>query len=423
MKKFNLLAFLVLLIVSCQKDDAVFVPQCEIPENLSAININYNSATLTWEGNLSGASETSSFVIEYGLSGFVLGTGTTVNATVETLTLFNLLPNTAYDFYVQKICSINNTSILSDVGSFTTLAPPVIAEFRQNLSELNLFQGDLDDLQPSVYTFEYYLNTALYTDYALKQRIVALPSGASMTYLNDGLPDFPENTVIAKTFYYNIDDRNVSLGKKIIETRVMIKLNGTWEFGDYVWNENQTDAILENNGSVVPIAWIDSDGNNRNVDYEIPSVADCFTCHQNFSNSTLIGPKLRTMNFNINGVNQLQKFITNGQLTNVPDVTSIGVLPNWEDTNLTDEQRVRAYFDINCAHCHSAGGYHTVNFYDALNVSYETSFENSQIFDKRYSIMARIQTSVDEYSMPFIGVSSPHQEALDLIIPYLESLE
>jgi hypothetical protein len=129
------------------------------------------------------------------------------------------------------------------------------------------------------------------------------------------------------------------------------------------------------------------------------------------------------MNFDINGVNQLQNFINNGRLTNVTDVSTIGQLPNWEDTNLTDEQRVRAYLDMNCAHCHSMGGYYTENYYDALNVAYETRFSDSHIFTARSSISARMQTSIEGYSMPFLGVSTPHEQALDLIIPYLESLE
>jgi uncharacterized repeat protein (TIGR03806 family) len=422
MKKLNLLAIMVLLFVSCQKDDDIFVPQCETPVNLSASDVTYNSATLTWTDN-SELTASSLYEIEYGISGFVAGSGITATSASTSLSISNLLPNTAYAFYVQKICNTDNISIASDFGSFTTLAPPVVAEFRQNLSELNLFQGNLMDLQPSIYTFLYRLNSTLYSDYSLKQRIVALPLGASMTYLNDGLPNFPDNTVIAKTFYYNLDDRNLSLGKKIIETRVMIKINGTWEFGDYIWNESQSEASLDNNGSVVPVSWIDNDGADRSVNYQIPSVEDCFTCHQNNRNSTLIGPKLRSMNFNINGANQLQNFINNGQLVNAPDVSTIGQLPNWEDTTQSDEQRVRAYFDMNCAHCHSAGGYHTLNYFDALNVAYETRFADSHIFNERYSIIARMQTSVDGYSMPFLGVSTPHQEALDLIVPYLESLE
>ena len=420
MKKINFLVILILIVSSCQKDDEIFVPECNPAENLTASNVSYNSVTLSWEG--SDIDNSLSYKIEYGLSGFVIGSGTIQTVTSNSINLQGLVPNTTYQYYVQTLCSANNISVNSVLASFTTVSPPILPEFRQNLSELNLFQGELGNLQPSVYTFEYELNSSLYTDYALKQRIIALPEGTTMDYVNDDLPNFPNNTVIAKTFYYNNNDGDLSQGKNIIETRVMIKLNGTWEFGDYVWNTDQTDAVLDNEGSTVPINWTDINGVEQSVNYKIPSSENCFTCHQSYNASTLIGPKLRSMNFTLNGTNQLQSFINNGHLSNLSDIATVQSLPNWEDTTVSEDRRVRAYFDVNCAHCHTAGGYHNENFFDALNLDYETSFDDSNIYDQRSSILTRIQTSIEGYSMPYLGVTSPHQEALDLIVPYLESL-
>lgn len=417
MKKLNLLAILLLLLVSCNNDDT-FVPQCETAYSLGESNITHSSATLHWQDDNPSAS----YTIEYGPTGFVLGSGSTANATEKSITITGLQANTTYDFYVKSICDANNVSILSDVRNFSTQPPLVVAEFRPNLSELNLFQGALKNLQPSVYTFEYKLNTALYTDYAHKQRIIALPPGESMTYNGDGLPNFPDNTLIAKTFYYNIDDRNELLGKTIIETRVLLKVNGEWLTGNYKWNASQTEAVLDNTGSTLPVTWVDNSGSTNNVNYKIPSDQDCFTCHQTYLNVTPIGPKLRSMNYSINGINQLRALKDRNYLTGVSDPSTVSVLPNWEDASQPTEARVRAYFDMNCAHCHSSGGFHNENYYEALKLNFETSFNDSNIYDKRWSIMARIQTSIDGYSMPFIGVTTPHTQALDLIIPYLESL-
>ena len=129
------------------------------------------------------------------------------------------------------------------------------------------------------------------------------------------------------------------------------------------------------------------------------------------------------MNFNIDGINQLQALKDRQLLSGLSDPTIVNRVPNWKDETLSDETRVRAYLDMNCAHCHSAGGFHNENYFQAMDLRYEVSFNDSHIYDKRYSIMARIQTSIEGYSMPFIGVSTPHTEAIDLIIPYLESLE
>ena len=145
------------------------------------------------------------------------------------------MANTTYDFYLRTNCSTDNFSSWSSVKSFTTSVAPVIAELRPNLSDLNkpfrlkyIYIGNLSDLKTSPKAFEYILSTPLFTDYSHKQRIIALPENTSMEFDGDGLPIFPENTLIAKTFFYNVDERNLSLGRTIIETRVLIKINGEW---------------------------------------------------------------------------------------------------------------------------------------------------------------------------------------------------
>ena len=110
------------------------------------------------------------------------------------------MANTTYDVYIQTSCGPNNLSLYSNVYSFTTSVPNVAAEFKTNLSELNLFSGNLNELIITSKAFEYDLNTRLFSDYAHKQRLIALPEGTSMAYDGDGLPIFPDNTVIAKTF-------------------------------------------------------------------------------------------------------------------------------------------------------------------------------------------------------------------------------
>ncbi len=418
MKKITLLAVLTLLLVSCQKDDESFVPQEESAQNIGLQNLTDTSITLQWN-NMNATY----YRVEYGYSGFVFGEGTVETTTVPSITLTNLVAETTYDYYVQAIFNNNNTTIIRSVRRFTTLAAPVVYEFKPNLSQMRIFRGPLSNLTPSPYAFEYDLNSRLHTDYAHKQRLIAMPLGTSMVSNGNGMPTFPDNTVIAKTFYYNIDDRNLALGKNLIETRVMIQINGVWEFGNYIWNENQTDATLDSQGAVTPVTWIDLDGVSHNVNYKIPTAENCLTCHQSYGDAVLIGPKLRSMNFNINGVNQLQSMIARGELTNLTDPATLTTLPNWEDTNVSEEERVRAYFDMNCAHCHSPGGFYTENYYNSINMNYEASFQDSHIYNKRDDILTRIQSSIVDYSMPYIGVTVRHQEALDLIVPFLESLE
>ena len=312
--------------------------------------------------------------------------------------------------------SDENTDYLNYVEN--TQQPLVVPVFLENLSELHLFTDELNNLTPNEHAFEYNINTPLFTDYAHKQRLIALPVGTSMEYIDNGFPYFPDNTLIAKTFYYNNDERDLSLGKKIVETRILIKTEGVWELGNYVWNEEQTDATLEESSTttLVPVSYIDEEGNSNDVSYEIPSTQQCFDCHSNSGNVILIGPKLRSMNFN----NQLENFISNNYLTNISDPITITTLPNWEDENYTLEERARAYFDINCAHCHSDGGF--CQFQSTLRLSYETPFADSQIYERRSNIDTRMRTYDPFFSMPLIGTTMVHDEGYSLISDYLNSL-
>lgn len=410
----NLLPFIlsVFILVSCKKDDDVTVPICSEPTNIQATSITQNTAVLTWDD----ANASATFVIEYGLSGFSIGTGTIVNINTNNISLSGLDANTSYDVYLQSVCSVSNLSMQSQVFSFNTLPPLVNPQFLANLSDLNIFSGDLADLIPSIYTFEYDLVTPLFTDYAHKQRLIALPPDTSMHFIDNGFPEFPNGTLIAKTFYYNEDDRDESLGRTIIETRVLIKTNNEWELGNYTWNEAQTEAVLTTESALVPISFIDEDGETKNVDYVIPSASDCFTCHSNAGNETPIGPKLRTMNMN----DQLQNLIDMQYLTGISDVSSIEQLPDWENTSYSREERSRAYFDVNCAHCHSDGGFCETQ--SSLRLLWETPFDDTNIYTQRFSIINRMQTYQQGFSMPYIGTTFIHAEGFELIQSYLNGL-
>ena len=314
------------------------------------------------------------------------------------------------------------TSCINDSDDYIVLQDdPIIAEFLPNLSQLNLFVGDLNTLAINSNMFKYELNTQLFTDYAHKLRIIGLPEGTALEYADDGFPIFPTGTLIAKTFYYNLDETNPNSGQKIIETRVLIKEETEWTIGNYVWNEDQTDAVLDQNQYNVTVDFVNETGDDVTVNYVVPGANDCTKCHSNSNNITPIGPKLRTMNFNVDGVNQLQYFIDNGQLINAPNPTQISSLPNWEDDiNYSLEERSRAYFDVNCAHCHTTGGF--CEFQSTLDLAFETNFDDTNIFQRRFSISNRMATYSPGISMPFIGTTMVHTEGFDLIQEYLDSL-
>jgi hypothetical protein len=85
------------------------------PTNLTNSNVEATSVELSWTA---GGTETE-WQIEYGLSGFALGTGTTINVTSNPYTLTGLTPLTGYDAYVASTDGSNVTSF-DGPTTFTT---------------------------------------------------------------------------------------------------------------------------------------------------------------------------------------------------------------------------------------------------------------------------------------------------------------
>ena len=56
--------------------------------------------------------------------------------------------------------------------------------------------------------------------------------------------DFPEGTLIAKTFAYARDLTDPSQGEQLLETRIEVLQEGEWYGYSYRWNEEQNDAVL-----------------------------------------------------------------------------------------------------------------------------------------------------------------------------------
>jgi hypothetical protein len=92
---------------------------CIHPINPTVSNISDQGATVTWS-SIGGAS---AWIVEYGVSGFTLGTGTVINATTNTVNLTSLNSATTYDVYVYTDCGSGITSV-PVMTSFTTASCP-----------------------------------------------------------------------------------------------------------------------------------------------------------------------------------------------------------------------------------------------------------------------------------------------------------
>ncbi len=421
MKKLSSLFVLLLLLVSissCEKDDNYQNTDTQnptAPQNLTVTTTTESSISLSWNVATDNTGVTGYKVYQDGIETVTVtsGTNTTING---------LESGVEYEYYVTAIDAENNESTPSN-----TLSVATAITLKNTLQEMGFYSGNISFLEPAAGVVLYEVNSILFTDYAHKQRLIKLPEGKLMEYNNSSLlPTFPDNTMIAKTFYYYNDETNPNLGKKIIETRVLIKTNGEWTLGNYVWNEAQTEAVLTESSSTLPVNYIDASGVPQNINYEIPSSNDCFSCHNNENIVIPIGPKLRNMNFNPqNGtinINQLQYFMDNNILKGLNSPNDVTVLPDWTDADTyTIFERGRAYMDINCAHCHQPGGIVPPGF--LLDFRLETPFTETGIFSRRGQIEDRIQSTIPGYRMPLIGRTVVHTEGVAMMLEYLLAIE
>ena len=82
------------------------IPACLAPSGLASSNVSTNGADVSWTA---GATETL-WNLEYGASGFTLGSGVDVSLTESTYQLSGLTPQTSYDVYVQADCGGGQSS-------------------------------------------------------------------------------------------------------------------------------------------------------------------------------------------------------------------------------------------------------------------------------------------------------------------------
>jgi uncharacterized repeat protein (TIGR03806 family) len=336
---------------------------------------------------------------------------------------------------------------------------PVTVDLTQvpypNLSDYHFFEGEMKNQIPSLDVTPYEPISSLFTDYAHKKRFIWLPKGTKATYNGDDeILELPLGAAIIKTFYYdNVQPSNTT---KIIETRIMIRKSEGWIFADYVWNDEQTEAYLDLNGSTKNITFKDENDVTRTVDYRIPNESQCIVCHKtksyengNYVQKNIpIGIKPQNLNKTYNYVNdtknQLTKWIELGMLENnfsLPSETN--TIVDYNDSSKPLEKRVRSYFDINCAHCHKEHGHcdyrpmrfafsETLN--NSTNMGVCVSTQDMQNFEPALSkivtpgniyrsmLYYRLNTIDETYRMPLHGRTLIHDEGVLLVEEWINSL-
>ncbi|CAH0997886.1 hypothetical protein EMA8858_04021 [Emticicia aquatica] len=324
---------------------------------------------------------------------------------------------------------------------------------KEKLSDYGFFEGNGSEQKPALGVYTYSLNTPLFTDYAEKLRFVKLPNNQTVPYNDREVLEFPVGSVIIKTFYYPNDFRKPELGRKLIETRLLLHEEDGWKALDYVWNDEQTEAFLEVAGDVKEVSYIDAQGKKKKHEYGIPNINQCKGCHNRNEKMSPIGPSARQLNgeysaWNIpkaTGVpqNQLLHWQKLGILTNLPAIEQVPKAAVWNKPESGSiEERARIWLDINCAHCHRMGGPAQTS---GLNLSiYETDPIAYGILktpvaagrgsgNKKYDIVPgkpdesiivyRMESNDPGVMMPEVGRKTTHKEGVELIKEWIRSMK
>lgn len=341
------------------------------------------------------------------------------------------------------------------LSAFHSKTESTAAMPKEKLSDYHFFEGNGSEQKPMKGVIPYSLNTPLFTDYAEKLRFVQLPENQTVAYNETEVLDFPIGSTIIKTFYYPNDFRKPDLGRKLIETRLLIREEDGWKALDYVWNDEQTEAFLEVAGDTKEVSYVDINGKKKKHEYGIPNLNQCKGCHNRNEKMLPIGPSARQLNgeysaWNVSkstvgnvSQNQLVAWQKMGILTNLPAIESVPKAPIWNNPESGSlDARARIWLDINCAHCHRLGGPAQTS---GLNLSiYETAPIAYGILktpvaagrgsgNKKYDIVPgkpeesiivyRMESTDPGEMMPEVGRKTTHKEGVELIKEWIKAMK
>ena len=170
-------------------------PSCGTPGNLAANNTTSNSTTLTWTP---GSSDQTNFLVAYGTSPS-LASMTMVNVTGSSLSLTGLNASTVYYICVQAICSADDSSNWSAMGSFRTscdaLTLPYFCDFED--ATPGSYSNDYEDYIPCWTKYNDATSTGSYAayPYAYSSSSYAHSGSICLYFYQSNSTSYPENQI------------------------------------------------------------------------------------------------------------------------------------------------------------------------------------------------------------------------------------
>lgn len=181
--------------------------------------------------------------------------------------------------------------LIADHGGGYYLLEPTPPEqpkypFPTTLSETGLF-ASVKDHRGSPALIPYDVVAPLWADDSIKERFIAIPGGGKIDFTAHNGWNFPEGTVLVKTFLLDLEEKNPA-SRRRLETRLLTKQLGQWAGYTYRWNDAQTEAFLvEASGRDETFTIRTATGGMRQQIWHYPGRTECMVCHSRAANFVL----------------------------------------------------------------------------------------------------------------------------------------
>ena len=264
-------------------------------------------------------------------------------------------------------------------GTILRLEPNNVAalqdKFPTKLSETGLF-ADVASQIPAQGVVEYEISAHHWADGTHSRQWIGIPNAEQLSLFKTsdwktgqtaGRFVFPVNTVVAKTVSYHADAADPK-SERHLETQLLHKLDDEWRAYNYIWNQEQTEAVLQSDQAIdreLIIRDAASPGGKRMQVWRHASRNECLLCHI-WSSGTALGFWPNQLNIDWSGSNQLEHLNELGLFKH--EIPRPSPLTDPHDESASLESRARSYLAMNCSSCHRrlGGGTATFNF-DIIN--------------------------------------------------------
>ena len=115
--------------------------------------------------------------------------------------------------------------------------------FPQRLSQTGLFASTVEH-RPAQGVIPYSVNAPLWSDGRAAERLLAVPGDGRIELDNQGFWRFPDRSVLVRTISLDREPGREASPRRRVETQILHLEAGAWRPYSYLWNDEQTDAVL-----------------------------------------------------------------------------------------------------------------------------------------------------------------------------------